>query len=303
MTNVNDLFMCPELQIFVLPGFQSEIKTFMVNDLAITRLPIDLWHLIENDHFVPDLLGDYLSNKPFFCIFTSSVTTPDEEKSNVHASRVRKLKRFVMSIRLMTQSAIEINPADFIQYERIGNWNCRTPGRYGRKSYEFSSDYNFTTQEIESIRKIYEILTEYEENYQLTEISFARDLFEQSYDIALNPLTKKTLLLLGTIEALVDTSNIWLLKRVKWDNDIIKRFLKNYRGIRNLLAHGKELNDDTIISCLITISRALLTEAIVFSVENKSSNADEILQLNLINRLIANSKKGLILEKRFFGLH
>jgi hypothetical protein len=69
MIKINDLFEYPELQLFVIPGFQSELETFLVDDFVITRLPYDLWNLIEKSQFAFDLEGDYTKNKPFFCIF------------------------------------------------------------------------------------------------------------------------------------------------------------------------------------------------------------------------------------------
>jgi hypothetical protein len=207
-----------------------------------------------------------------------------------------------LAVRLFSQSALNYNPADFIIYERINGFNYRYPGLYGRKSYELSNSCSLSKQDVESICKIYEVLNKFDENNNITEISFARDLFEQSFDIALNPLTKRTLLLLGTIEALADISNIWLLKNVKWNNDALKGFLKKYKSLRNILAHGKEINNDTVLSCLVTISRALLIEAIVYSVEDNSSTGNDILQLNLVQRLIQKSNNGLIFEKRLLSV-
>jgi hypothetical protein len=285
----NNVINVPESELFMLPGLTAKFDACRIAGLTVSRIDYRDFIMIEKSQFADDLVDVFVYNRvPFYCIFSNYDV--DEKVGQVrYHLRAQAVLRLARSLWLLKEGTL-YNPLQFIHYKRTGSLNQRDPNSFGRLAYALKSEYELSREELPVLEGIYYALACFDDARNSREIEIAEQLFIATYNPALTAPTEKFLLLLGSLEALVE-DRVERLVKARWLTREQRKLLEQFRRYRNGIAHGKQtLSGDEQVKTLRDIVRCLLRQAFVRILQDPTGEnvvgdklIDDLMQLGTVN--------------------
>ena len=177
------------------------------------------------------------------------------------------IARLTLALRLLKDGEVW-DPMEFIVYSRQNGVNTRDPRLFGRLAFQIGHEglVSLSLNDIASLDGLYTALDLFDRFRYDLEINRAAALLGASFSPAHVSYVHRMLPLIGAIEILAD-NEIGMLVDAEWIDDHLRHWIDRFRSVRNMLAHGRRDDPDSLREMLVatrTVCRALLREAIAW---------------------------------------